>query len=80
MMNAKQLATVQRLTNRISGAEDCMTFQVQVLNECKGSPVMLSGSNVEAPWYVKHEFFLAFIGPRGGVTVRNGSPYIRGMI
>jgi hypothetical protein len=79
-MNAKQLSTVQRLTNRLARAEDFMTFQVQVLEDCKGSPVMLSGSNIDAPWYVNHEFFLAFVGPRGGVTVRHGSSHIRNMI
>ena len=79
-MNTKQLATTKRLTTRLGQLVDNMAFEVTVLDEITSKPVMISASNIGAPWYVKHEFFLAFIGPRGGVEVRSGSSHLRKMI
>lgn len=79
-MNTKQLAAAQRLTIRLGQLVDNMTFTVTMLNEIDSKPVMISASNSGAPWYVEHEFFLAFIGPKGGVKVREGSSYLRNMI
>lgn len=79
-MNAKQIAAIKHLTNRLASLVDEMTFEIQVLNDCTGKPVMVSATNTNAAWYVKHEFVLAFVGPRGGVKVRNASPFIRNMI
>ena len=79
-MNAKQLATAKRLTTRLGQLVDNMTFEVTVLDEISRKPVMISASNISAPWYVNYEFFLAFIGPLGGVEVRKGSSHLRKMI
>lgn len=75
-MNAAQLKTIRYLTNRVHAA-NCLT-DGETLNgsinwrvEPSGKEVMLVGSNAEgARWFDKNLFFLAFIGPRGGVTVR----------
>jgi hypothetical protein len=79
-MNSKQLATVKHLTSRLSQLVDNMSFEVTVLDKIKSKPVMISASNIGCPWYVAHEFFLAFIGPRGGLEVREGSSHLRKMI
>lgn len=82
-MNAAQLKTIRYLTNRVHAA-NCM-LNGETLNgpinwriepcpfgSLNSKEVMLVGSNVEgARWFDKNLFFLAFIGPRGGVTVRH---------
>ncbi len=79
-MNSKQINRLQKLTTRLAQLRNDMSFSVMVLDDIDGRPVMISASNTGAPWYEPYEFFLAFIGPQGGLKVREGSSFIRNMI
>ena len=79
-MNTKQLATAKVLTSKLAGLIENANFTVETSADLDGKPVMISASNIGAPWYVQSEFFLAFIGPQGGLKIREGSAHIRKMI
>lgn len=82
-MSAKQLAAVKYLTNRLAYLIEGAEFTAEMMTDYKGRPteVMVSASNVEnTSWFEKSQFVLAFVGRRGGITVKNGSSFIRKMI
>lgn len=76
-MNTQQLSRIKLLTSSLSKYYEHLTFSVEVIDDLNGKPVMVTASNIGAPWYVEHQFFLAFVGPKGGVKVREGTKLMR---
>lgn len=65
-----QIATAQRFTNRLqrNHHDGDLTFSFEMVTP---TTAMLSASNTAGlRWFETHAFVLAFIGPRGGLTVK----------
>ena len=74
-MNSKQASALRTFTNMVSDFIKDMAFDVTKMDD--GS-IMVFGSNTgRTEWYVKHEVVCAFVGPRGGVRVKDGNKFIR---
>lgn len=76
-MNAKQLKSVQRITNQLASLIPSAEFSVQ---EVCGK-IMVSADNCSSVrWYEKSDFVLLFVGKHGGQDIEKASSHIRKMM
>ena len=73
-MTPSQLARIQRVTRAVSINGDYMTWAIETMQD--GS-VLLTATNVDAPWYMEHEFVLMFVGRKGGIDIKRGGKWAR---
>lgn len=75
-MNAKQLESTQSLTKKLDHLVGGLEFNAEELS----GNIMVTASNTTNMGYGDHVFVLAMVGKNGGVTIREGSSFIRKMV
>lgn len=64
-MNAKQLSRLEVLTSKLAARTEGVVFKIDTF----GDELTLWADNCAAEDFASAKFFMAVIGPRGGMTI-----------